>query len=323
MTSFTPNRLLEMASRWLTPEQLLRPVRVHTDTTDFFRVEYGDVLILRERPYLIRHNAKEMRFGLDDEPKFWVKNAIDLEDGSKKVIKLVFYEKFISNVGGIKFECFRSPRKEARILDLVKGRRNFMQGFSVKDEKGNIVRILDLIEGHPVSAYIPSLALDHETYFHNHFPGILHHFLECIEGIRFLHERGEKHGDIRRDHILIDRSTNDYRWIDFDYNYRSRENIYGYDLFGLGNVLAFLVGKGDVLLPELKRLKHTVLSRLQEEDLNIVFKNRVVNLRKVYPYIPESLNQVLLHFSVGAKMFYENTSQLLEDLADYLVNAPV
>ena len=129
---------------------------------------------------------------------------------------------------------------------------------------------------------------------------------------------GEKHGDIRRDHILIDRDTKDYRWIDFDYNYRHRENIYGYDLFGLGNILAFLVGKGDVLLPDLKRKEHTALSRLREEDLNIVFNNRVVNLRKVYPYIPESLNQVLLHFSIGATWFYDHTSQLLDDLSDFL-----
>ena len=149
-------KLFEMVSRWVSPAQMSHHIRVHTDTTDFFRVEYGDVLILRERPYLIRHNAKEMRFGLDDEPKFWVKHAIDLEDGSKKIIKLVFYEKFISNVGGIRFECFRSPKKEARILDLVKGRRNFMQGYSVKDEKGNIVRVLDFIEGKPVSSYIQS-----------------------------------------------------------------------------------------------------------------------------------------------------------------------
>lgn len=310
-------KLLEMASRWLPPVQIPKRIRVHTDTTDFCRVEYGDVVMLRERPYLIRHNAKELRFGLDDEPKFWVKHAIDLEDGSKKIIKLVFYEKFLSKVGGIQFECFRSPKKEARILDLVKGRKNFMQGYSVKDEKKNIVRILDFIEGHPVSSYIQGLAMDHETYFYEYFPGILLHFLECVEAIRFLHEQGEKHGDIRRDHILIDRHTNDYRWIDFDYNYRHRENIYGYDLFGLGNILAFLVGKGDVLLPDLKRAEHPAVSRLREEDLNIVFNNRVVNLRKVYPYLPESLNQILMHFSVGAKWFYDHSSQLLDDLSDF------
>jgi hypothetical protein len=30
-------------------------------------------------------------------------------------------------------------------------------------------------------------------------------FMECIRAIRFLHYHGGKHGDVRRDHILIDR----------------------------------------------------------------------------------------------------------------------
>ena len=139
----------------------------------------------------------------------------------------------------------------------------------------------------------------------------------CIEAIRFLHQLGEKHGDIRRDHILIDRNSRRYRWIDFDFNYRHRENIYGYDLFGLGNVLVFLVGKGDVLLPNLKKQGHSALHDLRQDDLNIVFNNRVANLKKIYPYIPESLNRVLMHFSKGANWFYENTTQLLDDLREF------
>ena len=108
-----------MASRWLPISRDSHVFRIHTDTTDYFRVEYGDVVLLGDRPYLIRHNAKEGRFGLDDEVKFWVKRAIDLNSGSPKIIKLVFYEKFMAHIGGIAFECYRSPRKEARILDLV------------------------------------------------------------------------------------------------------------------------------------------------------------------------------------------------------------
>ena len=50
---------------------------------------------------------------------------------------------------------------------------------------------------------------------------------------------------------------------------------------------------------------------------NIVFHNRVANLRKIYPYIPERLNRILLHFSKGANRFYETTNQLLEDLGEY------
>jgi hypothetical protein len=116
---------------------------------------------------------------------------------------------------------------------------------------------------------------------------------------------------------LIDRDSGRYRWIDFDFNYRHRENIYGYDLFGLGNVLVFLVGMGDVLLRDLKKQDHPALSALGEKDVNIVFKNRVANLKKIYPYIPESLNRVLMHFSKGANWFYENTTQLLDDLREF------
>jgi serine/threonine protein kinase len=306
----------QIASRWLVPSRAPHRFRIHTDTTDFFRVEYGDVVVLGGNPYLVRHNAKEGRFGIDDDVKFWVKRAIDLQKGIPKIIKLVFYESFMSHVGGIEFECFRSPKKEARILDLVTGHKNFMQGFAVNDEKGNIVRVIDLIHGPPLSKFIEGLTLDHHHYFKELFPDILDHFMDCIRAIEFLHNNGEKHGDIRRDHIFIDREENRYRWIDFDFNYRHRENIYSYDLFGLGNILMFLAGKGDVLLFDLKKQSNPYLDALKDEDLNIVFHNRVANLKKIYPYIPESLNQVLMHFSKGANWFYENTAQLLSDLEE-------
>ena len=314
---FGEERLIALIARWLPPDQMPRSVLVLTDTTDFFSVEYDDVLVLNEHPYLVRHNAKELRFGLEDEVKHWVKRVIDLEDGTTKIIKLVFYEKFTAKVGGIAFECFRSPNKEARILELVAGHKNFMHGFATTDEKGNVIRVLDFIRGKTIDGYIQGMTVSHESYFHEQFPGILDNFLECVEAIRFLHDHGEKHGDIRRDHVLIDRKTGIYRWIDFDFNYRHRENMYGYDLFGLGNILAFLVGKGDVRLQDLKNREDPALSLLREEDLNIVFTNRVVNLKKIYPYIPDSLNKALLHFSAGANWFYENTNQLLDDLSPF------
>ncbi len=313
-TTLSEASLREMASPWLPPGQDSTPLRIHKDTTDIFGVEYGDIVDLGGRPYLIRHNAKEGRFGLDDEVKYWVKRAIDLTNGEKKVIKLVFYEKFKTHIGGIEFECFRSPRKEARILELVAGHENFMHGFAVQDEKQNLVRVLEFIYGVPLSRYVENLDSDHRSYFSDQFPNILGQFIECIRAIQFIHNHGEKHGDIRRDHILVDRDNGRYRWIDFDFNYRHRENIYGYDLFGLGNVLVFLVGKGDVLLRDLNKQGHPAMSTLRKEDRNIVFQYRIVNLKKVYPYIPDSLNQILLHFSKGANRFYETTGELLEDL---------
>jgi len=315
--SLSQEYLRKITAPWIPPYKIPRRFRIHTDTTDFFKVEYNDVVVLDGNPYLVRHNAREGRFGLDDEVKFWVKHAIDLNQGTRKIIKLVFYEKFLTRIGGIEFECFRSPKKEARILYLVSGHKNFMHGHSIHDEKGNTVRVIDFIKGKPLYNYIENKNLEHEVYFYDQFPVILDHFMQCVQAIRFLHDHGEKHGDIRRDHILIDRKSGSYRWIDFDFNYRHRENIFGYDLFGLGNVLIFLVGMGDVLLLNLRKQSHPVLYKLNVGDVNIVFNNRVANLKKIYPYIPELLNRILMHFSKGANWFYENTTQLLDDLGEY------
>ena len=72
-----------------------------------------------------------------------------------------------------------------------------------------------------------------------------------------------------------------------------------------------------MLLFDLKARGCPSIEVLRDEDLNIVFHNRVANLKKIYPYIPESLNMVLMHFSKGANWFYENTAQLLEDLEEF------
>jgi hypothetical protein len=319
MTSsdFSQESLRELTSKWSSQKPGQR-FKVYKDTTDFFRIEYGDIVILDGSPFLIRHNAKEGRFGLDDEEKFWVKRSIDLRSGMTKIIKFVFFEKFNARIGDIEFECFRSPRKEARILNLVKNLPNFMQGYSVQDDHENIVRILDFIYGISLAEHIREVAMtmNHETYFYQYFPKVLDNYILCVEGIHFLHDHGEKHGDIRRDHILIDRESGQYRWIDYDYNFRHSENIYGYDLFGLGNILMYLVGMGDTVYQDLKMSNHPSLYQLIEDDFSIVFHNRVANLKKIYPYIPDSLNRILMHFSTGANVFYDYTTQLIDDLRE-------
>jgi hypothetical protein len=79
-------------------------------------------------------------------------------------------------------------------------------------------------------------------------------------------------------------------------------------------VLVFLVGMGDVIVQTLFKGNHPAASSLTADDLNIIFHNRVVNLQKVFPYIPDALNRVLMHFSKGANRFYEHTKELVEDL---------
>ena len=154
-----------MVRRWFPNASFARPIEIHRDTTDFFRVGYDDVVVLNGKAYLIRHNAKEGRFGLDDEEKFWVKRAFDLRDGSRKILKFVFHERFAARIGDIVFECYRSPQKEARILKLVGAHKNFMHGYATTDAKGNIVRVLDFIYGKPLSIMVEDIRLDHEAYF--------------------------------------------------------------------------------------------------------------------------------------------------------------
>lgn len=115
---------------------------------------------------------------------------------------------------------------------------------------------------------MPSLGKDHEDYFYNYFPSILEEFIDAVRAIAFLHDSGEKHGDIRRDHLIKDRSTGIYRWIDFDYNYRHGASRFGYDLFGLGNVLIFITGRGDVTTYDLLRNEPHALNQLSLDDMN-------------------------------------------------------
>lgn len=286
-----------------------------TDTSDFFQVEYDDVLVLAENLYWVKRYEKEGRFGLDDEPKYWVRRATDLADGSTKIIKLVFHEEFETKIAGVPIRCFRSPKKEARILDLVADHPNFMHGHWVTDSAGNNVRILEFIQGRRLDEIIQQYGTSHEDYFYNYFPGVLDYFIEMTRAIKFLHDHGEKHGDIRRDHILYDRERKINRWIDFDYNYLHGESMWSFDLLGLGNIIMFLAGKGDVLVSDLYYSQRSLYDTLWGEDLNISYKNRVANLKKIYPYIPDSLNLIFLHFSLGARIFYDNIDQMLNDLA--------
>ena len=308
--------ILALAQRWMPNPPDADTSRIVTDSTDFFQVQSGDILLLQGHPYWIRNSVREGRFGLDDEVKHWVKRAIDLSSGAMKIIKLVFHEKFEANIGGIVFKCTRSPVKEALILDLVNEHPHFMHGRTLTDEKANPVRILDYIAGVTLADHVADQKQDHESYFHSVMPGVLANFIVCVEAIQFLHAGGQKHGDIRRDHILIDADDGRYRWIDFDYSTESYENIFGYDLFGLGNVLLYIVGKGDVLLQDIERHAPAVLRTIVHDDLNIVVRNRLANLKLVYPYIPESLNRILMHFSRGANWFYEYTHQLISDLRE-------
>lgn len=292
------------------------PQRVFTDTTDIFAIDYGDIVQIGSQKYLIKGHEREARFGLD-EPKFWVKKAVDLATGERKVIKLSFFETFETNIGIIRIRCFRHPEKEGAVLDLVKGHPHFMQGTHYHDEKGNNVRVLDIVPGENLFVYIERLEMGHEQYFYELLPGILQRLVPAFEALQFLHRNGFKHGDVRNDHVIIEEHTGNYVWIDFDYDYGLVENPFSLDIMGVGNILLYTIGKGFHNLNQQDK-GELVYKELQKtavpEDFSILHKWRFMNLKKLYPYIPIALNDILAHFTAGAEIFYDSVGEIIQAL---------
>ena len=287
-----------------------------TDTTDFFALDCGSEIRVGDRIYRIIGHEKERRFGIED-PKFWVKRAVDAATGERKIIKLAFFESFHTSLSGVKIRCFRDPDKEGEILNRVRGNPFFMQGESFRDDKGNNIRVLDVVRGSNFYARIDATYMAHEKYFFERFPGILENLARAFEAIERLHAMGFRHGDIRNDHIILEADTKDYVWIDFDYDYDAPENPYGLDLCGIGNILLYGTGMGfhDVHMIATDKVKYKgLIDRVDTGDFSIIDKSRLMNLKKLYPYIPDDLNNILLHFSRKSEIFYENTKELLEDL---------
>ncbi len=289
--------------------------KIFTDTTAYMEISYGDVIEIDGMHYLVLRDEVERSFGIED-PKYWVKRCIQLETGDRKILKLVFHEKFLLKLGTLKIPCYRSPEKEARILDLVRGDERFMQGFSRFDKKGNVVRIIEIVSGKRLDHIIFEIETSHKDYFYGHLPGILEKFIESCKAIKLLHENGEIHGDIRRDHLWQEYGTGRYRWIDFDYTYEFEESPFGLDIFGLGSLLIYIVGKQIYTPSNLSSqgFSPETAALIDKGDFSLLYKNRIVNLKKLFPYIPERLNLILMHFSNAAETFYETVDEFLEDL---------
>ncbi|MGB3210446.1 MAG: hypothetical protein WBB19_07035 [Desulforhopalus sp.] len=296
---------------------LRRQPKIYRDTSDFTRIDYGDIIHVDNRFFLVVGYTKEGRFGIDEQPKQWVPKVYDLESGERKILKLVFHENFTLTLGELKVTCYRRPEKEGRVLDLVHGNAMFMQGYSVLDEAGNLVRILDIIRGTRLDTAIGRIDTDHDTYMSTHVEDILRRFLKSVEAIILLHHHGFKHGDIRRDHILIDRDGH-YRWIDFDYDFYLPERPFALDLIGLGNILLYILGRKNFRPIDVMQhpdMGERIVETLHINDLSLLSRDRVFNLTKLYPQLPKCFNDILLHFSVGTSVMYDTVTEFYDDLA--------
>ncbi|KPA08828.1 serine/threonine protein kinase [Candidatus Magnetomorum sp. HK-1] len=290
--------------------------RRFTDTSDFYSIDCGDQIIVGDRSLTVTGHERERRFGIED-PKMWVKRAIDDATGKNKIVKLSFLESFYTTLAGIRIRCFRNPEKEGQILSLVRDHPYFMQGESYHDPKGNNIRVLDIVRGPNFFNYINSINMNHRQYFSEALPEIFKKLIKAFEAIRFLHINEYRHGDIRNDHLVYERKTGNYVWIDFDYDYGASENPFAMDLFGLGNILLYAVGKGfhDLyMITHNEKFYGKIQDNLEEGDFSLLDKWRFVNLQKMFPYIPKMLNNILMHFSKRSNVYYETIDELLEDI---------
>ncbi len=294
-------------------------VRVLDDTTHYMSIEGGMVLRLEGNDYFVRGDARESRFGISDQPKFWVKYAVDLTEGTRKILKLVFHERFTTPLGPLTVRCIRMPEKESQVLDFVRGDRRFMQGRTVRDAVGNNVRVIDFIQGTSLFSHIALIEEPHDVYFQRTLPGILRKLVGSIEALHHLHRHDLQHGDVRNDHILVEDQTGDYRWIDFDYS----ANYLDYDIWSVGNLLAYAVGKGIRTCKDANQMlttRDSASPAICAEDALLFFHYRLANLRKLYPYVTENLNALLMRFSAHTQTFYQDCGEIARDLQAYLAS---
>jgi hypothetical protein len=91
------------------------------------------------------------------------------------------------------------------------------------------------------------------------------------------------------------------------------------DLYGLGNVLLFTAGNGFFNLTDMAACLPPNTpgdTCLEPEDFSLFFAHRVMNLKKLFPYIPESLNRVLMRFSHKVEVLYRDVEELIVDLEE-------
>ena len=303
---------LERRIEELTGRPAKSPLKIVTDTTEFMNIWGGQVIRLDDRFFLVIGDMKEGRFGIDDQPKFWVKKAIDLESGETKILKLIFHEEISIRIGLLRIRSYRDPFKESELLEVVRGDTRFMQGETIKDECGNPVRVIDFIRGSNLYQYLGDLRMDHRTYFHTVLPELLGRLVSALEAIDTIHQRGYHHGDIRNDHLLIDAQTGELRWIDYDFC----QDIPDYDIWSLGNILLYAVGKGEHTFHDVDSGRRQLAPGIQltRQDASAFFVQRVMNIAKLFPWIPPELSDILMHFSYGTQVFYETAEALLDDL---------
>jgi hypothetical protein len=115
---------------------------------------------------------------------------------------------------------------------------------------------------------------------------------------------------VRNDHLYAADGCDELKWIDFDLE----QDFGDYDVWSAGNVIAFCVGKDVITFEDARRIDPDGAALLCEDDASLFFPNRVMNLARVFPWVPQRLNRVLMRFSTGSREYYESIGDIVRDL---------
>jgi hypothetical protein len=282
-SAWLEQRILE-----LTGEPVMGPPRILDDTTEFMGIDRGDVVRLEGELFLVRGVEREKRFGLIGEPKFWVKRALSLTTGRPQILKLVFSEVFKARVGESEFLCRRSADKEARVLEVIRG-----------------VDLLTDLSAHD---------MPHDEYVSTLLPRVLARVVDALSAIARLHTAGLCHGDIRNDHLFVEDGGSVLRWIDFDLD----QGTIDFDVWSVGNILHFVTARRIVRIREVVEQRPDLADRIGSDDASLFFPYRLMNLGKIYPWLPAPLTEVLRRFAIGRCARYSRVDEVVGDLQSAL-----
>jgi len=62
----------------------------------------------------------------------------------------------------------------------------------------------------------------------------------------------------------------------------------------------------------------SIRDNLVPEDASAFFEYRIMNIKKLYPYISDRLSDILLHFTVKPKAYYSSVNELISDYKEML-----
>jgi hypothetical protein len=98
-----------------------------------------------------------------------------------------------------------------------------------------------------------------------------------------------------------------------------------FDVWSFGNILQFVLGMGPTTFHQIHtggEFSSAVIASLKSTDAGAFHHHRLMNLKRIYPYISERLNAVLERFSMGADDYYWTVDELKRDLREAILDLP-